>query len=222
MGRDSFYGFLRGKGLMLKPAKGKCTTNSNHMFRKYKNLIAGFVPTGPNQLWVSDITYIATLSGFCYLHLITDAYSHKIIGWVLADSLEARHTLAALQQAIAQSGQADLSKLIHHSDRGIQYCCPLYTAELESHHIHISMTQDSKPTDNAIAERVNGILKQEWLYQMPTPKDQQQAASILEEIIEFYNNKRPHASNDMITPEMAHKREGVLKKRWKSRIYTKE
>lgn len=219
MGRDAFFGFLRRKGLMLKPAKGKRTTNSNHMFRKYKNLIIGFIPTAPNQLWVSDITYIRTLMGFCYLHLVTDAYSHKIVGWVLSSTLEACHTVAALKQAIDQAQEEDLSGLIHHSDRGIQYCCPAYVDVLQEYKIRISMTQDSNPTDNAIAERVNGILKQEWIYQMPVPAHIEEARSKIAQVIEFYNTQRPHASNDMMTPQKAHQTKGELKKRWKKKNF---
>lgn len=215
MGRDAFFSFLRRKGLMLKPAKGKRTTNSNHLFRKYKNLIKGFTPTASSQLWVSDITYISSCEGFCYLHLVTDAYSHKIIGWVLAPTLEVRYTLEALQMAIDQTGKEDLNGLIHHSDRGIQYCCPQYVNKLKEHGISISMTEDYNPTDNAIAERVNGILKQEWLYQMDIPKDRDQAEMLIGDIIDFYNNKRPHASNDMQTPQAVHQKQGVMKKRWK-------
>jgi len=222
MGRDAFFSFLRGKGLMLKPAKGKRTTNSNHLFRRYKNLIKGFIPTASGQLWVSDITYISTSEGFCYLHLVTDAYSHKIIGWVLAPTLEVCYTLEALQMAIDQTGKEDLRGLIHHSDRGTQYCCPQYINKLKEYNISISMTEDYNPTDNAIAERVNGILKQEWLYQMDKPKDRQQAVNLINRIIEFYNNKRPHASNDMQTPGAVHHREGVMKKRWKKENIPKE
>jgi len=215
MGRDAFFRFMRRKGFMLKPAKGKRTTNSNHMFRKYKNLIKDFIPTASSQLWVSDITYISTGEGFCYLHLVTDAYSHKIIGWVLAPTLEVRYTLEALQMAINQSAEKDLSGLIHHSDRGIQYCCPQYVNRLKEHSISISMTEDYNPTDNAIAERVNGILKQEWLYQIEMPENRQQAERRLNTIIEFYNTKRPHASNDMQTPQQAHNNKGAMRKRWK-------
>lgn len=215
MGRDAFFSFLRRKGLMLKPSKGKRTTYSNHMFRTHKNLILGFTPQAAGQLWVSDITYIRTQQGFCYLHLVSDGYSHKIIGWKLAPSLEVSHTLDALQMAIEEAKGVDLSGLIHHSDRGIQYCCPTYVSKLKEHKIQISMTQDSNPTDNAIAERINGILKGEWLYHMPLPRDAEQAREQLGEIIEFYNHKRPHLSNDRMTPNAAHSEHGVLRKTWK-------
>jgi putative transposase len=200
MGRDKFYDLLHRKHLMLKPERRRHTTNSNHNYHKYKNLAKEFTPTGPNQLWVADITYIDTQEGVCYLHLITDAFTHEIIGWMLSDTLTAVNTIAALNQAIDQAEGVDLSALIHHSDRGAQYCCNEYVARLNAVHAGISMTEDYKPTDNAIAERVNGIIKQEWLYRMQRPKDMEDARRILADIIDFYNNKRPHMSNGMKTP----------------------
>jgi len=158
MGRDSFFNLLRRYRLMLSPLKSRSTTNSNHRFHKYKNLVKGVVVTGPNQIWVADITYIELEDGVCYLHLITDAYSHKIIGWILAPGLHAVYTLHALEMAIAGAGKTDLSGLIHHSDRGVQYCCDSYVKCLSLHHINISMTQDYKPTDNAIA----GVLRRHY------------------------------------------------------------
>ena len=163
-GRDSFLNLLRRRGLMQKPRRSRSTTNSNHRYHKWKNLIKGFRPTAANQLWQSDITYIDLAGGCCYLHLVTDAYSKKIVGWCLAESLAAAFTLKALRMAIGQAGGGDLSGLIHHSDRGIQYCCDLYVEELQKHGIQISMTEDYKPTDNALAERVNGIIKGESVY----------------------------------------------------------
>jgi transposase InsO family protein len=219
MGRDSFYKLLRRKKLMLKPSKGRCTTNSNHRYHKYKNLIKGLQLDARNQLWVSDITYISLKDDVCYLHLITDAYSHKIIGWCLAPGLHSIYTLNALNQAIKQSGKEILTGLIHHSDRGSQYCCDLYVQTLTDHQIAISMTEDSKPTDNAVAERINGIIKQEWLYKMAKFENIEEAEKKISQIIDFYNTKRPHMSNNMLTPEKAHLSTGVLKKRWKNKVY---
>ena len=218
-GRDSFFNLLRRKKLMLKPSKGRRTTNSNHRYHKYKNLIKGLVLDGPNQLWVSDITYISLKDSVCYLHLITDAYSHKIIGWCLAPGLHSIYTLNALNQAIEQCKGKDCSSLIHHSDRGSQYCCDLYVQTLTDHQIKISMTEDYKPTDNAIAERVNGIIKQEWLYKIALFENIEEAENKMRQIIDFYNNKRPHMSNNMMTPEKAHQGTGVLKKCWKKKVY---
>lgn len=220
MGRDAFYKLLRRKKLMLKPSKGRRTTNSNHRYHKYKNLIKGLLLDAANQLWVSDITYISLKDEVCYLHLITDAYSHKIIGWRLAPGLHSVYTLDALNQAIKQAETAAISGLIHHSDRGSQYCCDLYVQTLTDHQIAISMTEDYKPTDNAIAERVNGIIKQEWLYKMEQFESLEEVEKKIGQIIDFYNTKRPHMSNNMLTPEVAHKGTGVLKRCWKNKVYT--
>ena len=200
MGRDSFYRLLHRNHLMLKPVGKRHTTDSNHRFHKWKNLVKGFVPDAPRQLFVADITYIETDEGVCYLHLVTDAYTHEIVGWILSETLHAVHTLSALQDAVERSSSYDLSRLIHHSDRGIQYCCNLYVEYLQSIGSRISMTEDYKPTDNAIAERVNGIIKSEWLYVMQRPKDIGQAREVLDRIIDFYNTRRPHMSINMKTP----------------------
>lgn len=199
-GRDRFYKLMHKYHLMLTAPKRRHTTNSDHPYRKYKNLIKGFVPTAPGQLWVADITYIDTDEGVCYLHLLTDAFTHEIIGWTLSDTLMAIHTLEALEQGIKQADQTGLASLIHHSDRGVQYCCNMYINRLKEISALVSMTEDSNPTDNAIAERVNGIIKQEWLYRMKRPKDIKDAQRILADIVDFYNNKRPHMSNGMQTP----------------------
>lgn len=200
MGRDSFYKLLHKNHLMLKPVSKRHTTDSNHHFHKWKNLIKDFVPDAPRQLFVADITYIETDEGVCYLHLVTDAYTREIVGWILSETLHAVHTLSALQDAVGHSCNYDLSRLIHHSDRGIQYCCNQYVEYLQSIGARISMTEDYKPTDNAIAERVNGIIKSEWLYVTARPKDIRQAREMLSKIIDFYNTRRPHMSIHMKTP----------------------
>ena len=200
VGRDRFYALLQRHHLVLTRPRTHRTTNSNHPFRKYSNIAKYFEPAAPNELWVADITYIATKTNVCYLHLITDAYSREIIGWVLSETLMARNTLEALNQAIAHAADANLSKLIHHSDRGIQYCSYAYTDRLKEIHAQISMTEDYCPTDNAIAERVNGIIKTEWLYRMERPRDFTQARQIIENIVYNYNYKRPHMKLNMQTP----------------------
>jgi len=134
--------------------------------KEYRNLIKGVYSTGPNQLWVSDITYIKTIDEVLYLFLITDAYSKKIIGFCLADTLEAIHAIQALKMALKQKPR-EAENLIHPSDRGVQYCCNDYVKLLEKAKVQISMTEDGDPLDNSIAERVNGILKDEWLYEEP-------------------------------------------------------
>ena len=215
IGRDAFINLLRDNGLLVRRRKTRViTTNSFHWLHKYPNLIRDFVPIMPNQLWVSDITYIKTMMGFLYLFLITDAYSRKIIGWHLAESMEAGNAIKALNMALSQL-PANINGLIHHSDRGIQYCSIKYVDCLDKQGIKISMTENSDPYENAIAERVNGILKTEWLYDMEL-KNFREAQISLTGIIEIYNNERPHSSIEMLTPAEAHKGEGKLKRLWKS------
>ena len=173
-------------------------------------------PITSNALWVSDITYIEIEEGCCYLHLVTDAYSHKIVGWCLSESLQARYSVEALMQAIGQAGD-DLSGLVHHSDRGIQYCSNAYVFELESRGALISMTEDHNPTDNAVAERVNGIIKQELVYPSRRFRDIQEARERIGRFIQFYNGQRPHRSIGMLTPSQAHRLYGPLQNLWKKR-----
>ena len=199
-GRDAFLQLLRDFQLTQKRPKPRHTTNSNHRYHKYKNLIRGFVPTRPNQLWVSDITYIDMVDDCCYLHLVTDVYSHKIVGWCLSETLEAEHTLEALRMAVSQATADELKGLIHHSDR---------------YGIKISMTEDYKPTDNAIAERVNGILKTEVIYREKRFKTYQDALERISGFIAFYNNTRPHSSIGMKTPTEAHQEQGPQRIMWK-------
>lgn len=199
-GRDWFYRLMHENRLMLKPERRRHTTNSNHNYRKYNNISKGLTLTGMNQLWVADITYIDTDEGVVYLHLLTDAFTHEIIGWTLSDSLVADNTVAALDMGISNMSHYGISGLVHHSDRGSQYCCNRYVERLRSLGIAISMTEDYKPTDNAVAERVNGIIKQEWLYRMKRPKNMQEAESMLTNIIDFYNNRRPHMNNRQMKP----------------------
>lgn len=200
-GRDRFYRLMHDNRLMLKPQRRRHTTNSNHNYRKYKNLAKGMELTAPNQLWVADITYIDTDEGVAYLHLLTDAFTHEIIGWTLSESLAAPGTVAALDMGISEVSHLGLEGLTHHSDRGVQYCCNEYIGRLKEIHAAISMTEDYKPTDNAVAERVNGIIKQEWLYRMKRPVSVVRARELMAGIIEFYNNRRPHRSNpDMMPP----------------------
>ena len=222
-GRDRFFVILRRKGLMLPKPKPRHTTNSNHRFHKWKNLIKGLIPTAANQLWVADITYIALPGGdVCYLHLITDAYSHKIVGWALAGTLKAAITMQALkmaiEQAVAMKSCEVLTGLIHHSDRGVQYCCDAYVAMLKAYGISISMTEDYKPTDNAIAESVNGKIKVESVYRKRF-NSFEHAYNVIERYIHFYNYHRPHMSIGYKVPAVAHLEQGEQKKMWKNKIY---
>ena len=158
----------------------------------------------------------------CYLHLVTDAYSKKIVGWCLAESLASVFTLQALRMAIEQAGGGNLSGLIHHSDRGIQYCCDLYVDELQKHNIQISMTEDYKPTDNGIAERVNETIKNESIYRQERRfVTYKEALEQIKRFIDFYNNKRPHYSIGLQTPNAAHRQTGEQKKMWKNKFYRK-
>ena len=218
MGRDAFFELLRARGLLVRRKRRRVrTTFSAHRFRKYPNLINGLIVERPDQLWVSDITYIR-LQGekFAYLSLVTDAYSRKIIGFCVSHDLSSASCLKALQMALAQR-TANLP-LIHHSDRGTQYCSRSYIALLKKKGIHISMTQSGNPRDNAIAERVNGILKQEYLTKIYP--DVKTARNAVNTNIPIYNGSRPHASLDMLTPEQAHLKTGYIKKRWKNYYQT--
>jgi putative transposase len=215
LGRDAFFDFLREEGLLVRRRRCRVrTTYSYHRFHKYPNLIKDFEPVRPHQLWVSDITYIETLEGFGYLSLVTDAYSRKIIGWHLGPTLEANYPVKALQMALYQLPKGTLG-VIHHSDRGVQYCCDEYVKLLNKYHFQISMTENGDPLENAIAERVNGILKDEWLHQMNL-KSREEAMKELEQIIWVYNHERPHSSLNMKTPEYAHYQTGEFKKHWKN------
>jgi len=215
LGRDSFFEFLRERGLLIRKRHHRArTTYSNHWLHKYPNLIKDYTPEKAHQLWVSDITYIETKEGFGYLSLITDAYSRKIIGWALGATLEARHTVKALQMALTQVPKGT-TNTFHHSDRGVQYCCDDYVKLLTKNHFQISMTENGDPRENAIAERVNGILKDEWLKQMKLTS-LEETEKQLGEIIRTYNHDRPHSSLDMKTPEYAHLQSVTFKKHWKN------
>ncbi len=215
IGRDSFFEFLRKHGLLVGKRRRRVqTTYSNHWLRKYPNLIKEFVPVRANQLWVSDITYVETVKGFVYLNLITDAYSRKIVGWAIGETLEAKYTVEALKMALRQLPKGT-EGLIHHSDRGVQYCCGEYVKILDKNQVRISMTENGDPRENAIAERVNGILKDEWLNQMKL-QSLEVTVKEIKRIIDIYNNFRPHASLDMKTPEYAHSQSGEFKKHWKT------
>jgi transposase InsO family protein len=219
MGRDSFFDFLRENGLLVRKRRNRVrTTYSNHWLHKYPNLVKGFTPVRPHQLLVSDITYISTNEGFGYLNLITDAYSRKITGWALGETLESRYTVDALKMAIRGMPKG-IKDVYHHSDRGVQYCSNEYVKILKKRRFKISMTEDGDPRENAIAERVNGILKDEWLNQMK-PQSLGEASRQLQQIIRIYNEQRPHTSLDMKTPQYAHNQSGEFKKHWKNYYYS--
>lgn len=215
LGRDALYELLATHGYLLRYKRRKVyTTDSNHRYRKYPNLIREMrYLTHPGQLWVSDITYLRLRTGFAYLSIITDAYSHKIIGHCLLQTLHSSGPINALLMAVkSKRGE----NLIHHSDRGTQYCCDEYVHLLEMYKVKISMTENGDPYENAIAERVNGILKREFLLDK-TYTNFAEAEIAVAEAIEKYNRIRPHSSCDNLTPEQAHQGSGILRKRWKSK-----
>ena len=199
------------------------TTDSTHGLPVFPNLVYSFIPDRINQLWVSDITYIPVWINeneyvFCYLSLITDAYSHEIVGWQVGNSLSTRYTSEALKMALGRLDEADgqtAANLIHHSDRGIQYASKDYIFLLKERGINISMTENGNPKDNAIAERINLTIKEEFLKGIRF-KSVSEVRVAIAKAVEFYNNERPHMSLDMMTPAEAAKCNGELKKWWRS------
>jgi len=203
LGRDKFYAVLRRERLLVKRTKNyHVTTNSKHRFYKYPNLVKDKVPTRPEQLWVSDITYIKTQGGHSYLALVTDAYSKKIMGYKLANHMKASLCTDALKMALSKRQYPD-KKLIHHSDRGFQYCSNEYVKLAESKKISLSMTQQYDPYENAIAERINGTLKQEYGLNLKIPNIGL-AKKMIKQAVDIYNNKRLHLSLDLQTPQFEH------------------
>lgn len=219
LGRDKFYKLLERHGYLLRYRKRKpYTTDSRHRFKKYPNLIRDLLLTGSGQLWVSDITYIRSGNGFNYLSLITDAYSRKIVGYCLWPSLASQGAIKALEMALA--GNKRDKGAIHHSDRGVQYCCGDYVQCIEKASLRLSMTENGDPYENAIAERINGILKTEFGLCAHFTNNCQ-AIEAVDNAVHIYNNRRPHASCDYLTPMMAHEQKGDLTKRWKKHNWVK-
>ena len=217
MGRDRFNELLRDNSLLVRKRRlRKPRTTFSWPWKRYPNLIREYVPTQANQVWVSDITYVRLSEGFAYLSLITDAYSRKIVGYKLSRDLGAKGCAAALRMALRNNPQRD--SLIHHSDRGTQYHSAVYTKMLGPQ-IRISMTENGDPLENAIAERVNGILKSELLEKrFESFRD---ARDKIDEAVSTYNHLRPPLSIDMLTPAEAHIRNGELKRRWKNYFSTR-
>lgn len=200
IGRDSLFDILREHNLLIRRKRASCrTTFSYHRFYKYNNLVKNMRVIRPNQVWVSDITYIRTISGFCYLALITDMYSRKIVGYDMSDSLELAGCLRALKKALRHA--RPVNGLVHHSDRGFQYCSNHYVDKLKKHGIQISMTEEHHCYENAIAERVNGILKDEF-YLDQCFYSTSHACNAAKNAIEIYNSKRLHLSLNYKTPNM--------------------
>jgi len=204
VGRDRLFAILKANHMLIRPKRSfRRTTDSYHRFRKHKNLIESTTPARPEQIWASDITYLGNRGNHRYLALITDTYSKKIVGYDLSESLGTAGAIRALKMGLRQRSYKE-KKLIHHSDRGFQYCCDDYQKVLARKKVKCSMTESYDPYANAVAERVNGILKQEFLLEdynvkLPVMKE------LVRNSIEIYNKKRPHYSCDMKTPEQMHK-----------------
>ncbi len=208
MGRDKLFNLLRLEGLLVPRTKrNHVTTNSKHWMRKYPNLTRSLTLVRPEQLWVADITYISTHEKDMYLHLITDAYSKQIMGYELSCTLEAASTLKALQMGLKKRKYPG-SLLMHHSDRGFQYCSKRYTQVLKDNRISISMTENGDPYENAVAERINGILKTEFGLGETMP-DIQSAKYQTKQSVEIYNSQRPHYSCQYLTPKDMHEQNQV-------------
>ena len=225
VGYNRFYDIVEKYGLKVRKRRRRAkTTDSNHDLPTYPNLVKDLIPIRPNQLWVSDITYMIVYvdesSGeykFCYLSLVTDYYTKEIVGWCVGDTLEAKFAIEALDMAMRRLDKNAVHDIIHHSDRGVQYCCDAYVERLRRHGIAISMTEDYKPTDNAVAERINGIIKVERLYRQGLFETIERAASVIERYIYFYNYRRPHMSVGYKTPGIVHGEKETQIKMWRNK-----
>lgn len=208
VGRDKLFSILKANHLEIVPKRSyRTTTNSHHRFRKHKNLVEQMQLTRPEQVWASDITYVGNRNRHNYLALVTDVYSKKVVGYDLSNSLSVEGTLRALKMAVKQR-MYKKEALIHHSDRGIQYCSDDYQQLLGKQKITCSMTESYDPYANAVAERVNGILKDEFQleeYNVGTKT----MKKLVKESVNIYNTRRPHYSCYMLTPEQMHRQRGV-------------
>jgi len=215
IGRDKLFAILKANHMLISAKRNyRITTDSHHRFRKHKNLIEDIVLERPEQVWVSDITYIGGRKRNCYLALVTDAYSKKVMGYDVSDSLATDGSLRALNMAIKQRRYK--GKLIHHSDRGLQYCSQDYQKSLKKKKIIPSMTESYNPYANAIAERINGILKQEFLLE-DYPVDIKTMRLIVKDAVKIYNNKRPHWSCYMKPPDWMHKQDKLKIRTYKNK-----
>lgn len=220
IGRDKCFDILRANHLLIYPKRSyHVTTNSHHRFRKHRNLIIDLEINRPEQVWVSDITYIGKREKPCYLSLVTDGYSKKIMGYYVSDNLNKESSLMALKMAVKYRQDKNLS-LIHHSDRGLQYCADDYQKMLNKNTITCSMTNNGDPYENAVAERINGILKQEFMIDS-YHQDLAIMKIIVKEAIEIYNNQRPHYSNYMLTPKQMHKQNTIVMRTYKTKNSSK-
>ena len=223
VGYNRFYDIIERHNLKVRKKKRRAkTTDSDHNLPLYPNLVKELIPLRSNQLWVSDITYMVIYLNahtgeydFCYLSLVTDYYTKEIIGWCVGETLEAKFAIEALNMALERLDGKQAIDLIHHSDRGVQYASHDYTKLLKAHKIKISMTECGDPKENAVAERVNGIIKNELLMGMAF-FSVEEVRKALKVAIDFYNNERPHMSLDWKTPAEAALCTGELEKKWVS------
>ncbi|MFZ1513769.1 MAG: IS3 family transposase [Saprospiraceae bacterium] len=218
IGRDGLFDLLSSNHLLVRKRTRKIqTTNSYHRHRKYPNLIREMNPTAIHQLWVSDITYWKLEQGHLYISFITDIYSHKIVGYHVGETMETIESIHTLEMAISTLNAEVELNLIHHSDGGIQYCSQAYVKLLENNKIQICMTENGDPLENAVAEKVNGIIKEEYLdtYEI---NNLIEAMNLFKSVIDLYNNERPHLSIGNFTPEAMHQSIGQIKpqKLWKN------
>ena len=219
VGRDRLFDWLRDQGLLIyKKRRYTITTNSKHWMKKYPNVVKALSIPRPEQVWVSDITYLDTEEGNRYLHLVTDAYSKQIMGYEMCDNLEASSTLKALKMALKNRKYKD-QPLIHHSDRGLQYCSKIYTQCLIENNITISMTVNGDPYENAIAERVNGILKDEFGLSGQLDNHKQALLQVTQSVF-AYNHLRPHLSCSMLTPKQMHNQNSKKLKTYSKKAQT--
>lgn len=220
VGRDKFFDILRANHLLIEPKRSyHVTTNSHHRFRKHRNLIIDLKINRPEQVWVSDITYIGKREKPCYLSLVTDGYSKKIMGYYVADNLTTESSLMALKMAVKNRQDKDIP-LIHHSDRGLQYCADDYQKMLNKNGIQCSMTNNGDPYENAVAERINGILKQEFMIDC-YHQDLSIMKIIIKKAVDIYNNQRPHHSNYMLTPIQMHGQNKIVMRTYKTKSSSK-
>ena len=203
VGRDAFFKYLRSENMLIRPLKSYTkTTNSKHWLKKHPNLMKEVKVQRPEEYFVSDITFIKSRERTHYLSLVSDAYSRKIMGYELSDDMSAENVVKALHMAIKK--RKTTLPLIHHSDRGLQYCSAIYQSRLENNRIKPSMTDGYDCYQNAMAERINGIIKQEFLInKCNTGKE---LGLLVEESIRTYNNERPHLSLQMKTPNFIHEK----------------
>lgn len=221
VGRDRLFAIMRANHMQITPKRQyHVTTDSHHRFRKHKNLIEHLDIVRPEQVWVSDITYIGTRTNPMYLSLITDAYSKKIMGFDVSSSLHASGSINALIKALKKR-QYKNEQLIHHSDRGLQYCCDEYQKILSNNNVQTSMTEKYDPYQNAVAERVNGILKQEFIKGINI-KDVQLMKKLIAESVQVYNNERPHYSCYMKTPATMHQQRKIKIRTYKKKDSTRK